>query len=474
MNKIHYQTDHPEVIRESGYAFQYLDFGRMTKSASEAIPRDVLENFRPDDRHFGIHVIAMGSDESVGFNRNGDSFPEASLKEYHPTFVKHGHFYREHVNRDPKTQGIGLIKHSAYNNRMNRVELIVHGDKEKAEEEYELAKAGKELSFSMSVRLPHDECSCCMKKSGSLADYCDHLKYSLGRYVPSFRKYAHAINRENLRFYDISRVGRPADRIARYINYMMDSGQMSKAASVENLVVPGAAWAEFEGLVLPEDQAPDFTPVERAMLAKLAAAEKRFEEDPDYQAAALSMVPDHQFSQDQLNRMASCDVPGMLGELIKRAGAVLNFNDFASIITGLPRDHLVKSSSCPLLLPLDMFRRMMEDPFGCSGVEKMVSPCEVGCTGSSDGDAVADIFQQAAESLGLEDGKVHHRAMVRPAKNLTVILVKKAAERQPSAFMKALEQAYGVYLVKAATQIAKKPNHTLLPPALVGVKTNYC
>ena len=43
-----------------------------------------------------IHLIAMGSTESTGPNRNGDGFRSAVLRQYHPTFVKHAHFYRDH------------------------------------------------------------------------------------------------------------------------------------------------------------------------------------------------------------------------------------------------------------------------------------------------------------------------------------------------------------------------------------------
>ena len=43
-----------------------------------------------------IHLIAMGSTEFSGPNRNGDGFRSAVLRQYHPTFTKHAHFYRDH------------------------------------------------------------------------------------------------------------------------------------------------------------------------------------------------------------------------------------------------------------------------------------------------------------------------------------------------------------------------------------------
>lgn len=173
MEKIHYQDDQNDVIKTAGYRFQFFDGdSAVTKSASEAISRKNADAWKPDSRHFGLHVIAMGSEESVGPNRNGDGWPAQALRDYHPTFTKCGCFFREHKNRCQKTEGIGTIKMAAYNEPMSRVELVIWGDKRKAEEEYEMAKAGKELSFSMSARMPYDRCKICDQKSRRQSDYC--------------------------------------------------------------------------------------------------------------------------------------------------------------------------------------------------------------------------------------------------------------------------------------------------------------
>lgn len=71
-----------------------------------------------------IHLIALGSTEGYGPNRNGDGFSKAACQKYHDTFVKKGHFFRDHKNTDPK-KSYGVIKASAYNDTMSRVELIV-------------------------------------------------------------------------------------------------------------------------------------------------------------------------------------------------------------------------------------------------------------------------------------------------------------------------------------------------------------
>lgn len=71
-----------------------------------------------------IHLIAMGSTSSTGPNRNGDGFRSEVLRQYHPTFVKHAHFYRDHKNTDP-LKSYGRVVTSAYNEPMQRIELLV-------------------------------------------------------------------------------------------------------------------------------------------------------------------------------------------------------------------------------------------------------------------------------------------------------------------------------------------------------------
>lgn len=122
----------------------------MTKAASECFDKQAIEQHRPgDDRHALIHFVAMGAHETYGANRNSDAFERSELKAHHPTFVKCAHLFREHRNHDPKL-AIGIIKASAYNDVMDRVELLTWLDREKAEAEFEKVAAGKELSGSMA------------------------------------------------------------------------------------------------------------------------------------------------------------------------------------------------------------------------------------------------------------------------------------------------------------------------------------
>lgn len=123
----------------------FKDFDRLVKSAREDEPL--------------YHLIAMGATEYTGPNRNGDGWRSDVLRQTHPTFVKYAKFYQNHRNTDP-AKSYGVVKASAFNEAMPRVELIVgfNGNKEAAKRnnglvatsQLEKLAAGKPLPVSMS------------------------------------------------------------------------------------------------------------------------------------------------------------------------------------------------------------------------------------------------------------------------------------------------------------------------------------
>jgi len=259
-------------------SFLFETMRDIRKSASSsAFSAKLINDNLPDQDHFGVHLIAMGAGEWWDKNRNGDWFPEEMLKRSHHTFVTNGHFFREHNNRDPK-KAIGIVKASAYNDDMHRVELIIHGDKRKAEPEYERAKAGKVSAYSMSVSVPYDVCSCCGKKSAKTIYYCGHLRDHMNEYLPKFKKFAYAENPKGT-FFDISDVANNADRTAFYLQYKFhpDDEAMAKAASVHGFQF-SEHLATAAGVCIPDSYPLSFQNPEHAeMLTKLASLEAHIE-----------------------------------------------------------------------------------------------------------------------------------------------------------------------------------------------------
>lgn len=211
------------------------------------------------------HLYAFGSTEKFGPNRNGDGFREQICREYHDTFPKHARWYRDHKNRDER-KSYGRVLKSAFNEPMGRVELMValYGTKEAADrhqayvadlEMDDLAK-GNDIPVSMACSVSRDFCSYCKNAAPRAADYCrgtdeggrckaGGLKNRMGALVEvdGDLHHLHADNPDP-RFFDISRVFRPADRIA-YV-----TGSLQKAAGYHG-VVKSADLARILGVTVP-------------------------------------------------------------------------------------------------------------------------------------------------------------------------------------------------------------------------------
>lgn len=230
------------------------DMRTLTKSASTIFGMD-YDALKPDDQHVGIHVTALGASERYGFNRNADGFPKLACVRFHDTFVKHGSLFRHHRNKD-RSKALGSIKASAYNGPMDRIELFVHANKELARDELNRLEKEGEIPFSMACKVAYDRCSVpgCgrLRKNGKDPNQCDHVRWELGKLAED-GTYVGTYNDEP-DFFDISFVGRPADRIAW--NLKIAAGEL----------VDSVKLAEYEGLWVP-----DYIAIESASgLAKMA------------------------------------------------------------------------------------------------------------------------------------------------------------------------------------------------------------
>ncbi|HSV29055.1 MAG TPA: hypothetical protein VLL76_05835 [Candidatus Omnitrophota bacterium] len=332
MNKVQFWTDQEDLFRQAGQMMSLIETGRHIKSAaSDALTREMLDAHRPDKDHFLLHVIALGDHEHFGPNRNGDSWPKAACEQYHPTFVSHGHYFREHRNRD-KSQAIGQIKAARFNAPMGRIELAVWGHVKKAEDVLEKLKAGKPIGNSMSARVPYDRSSITGRKAKSPAEYDEYCRYRMNQYIPEHRKFAFVYN-DHPTFFDISDVKNPADRIA----FALESA-MPKAASTG--AQGGALLAEAEGVDLPVGERD---PRLQAQIEKLAALELYLDAaaagtaGTDAQALFCKHAAAHAFrgelTEAQLDVFKKM-VPGALFRKLAARQVVLPFLSFAAYASG--------------------------------------------------------------------------------------------------------------------------------------------
>jgi hypothetical protein len=192
-----------------------------------------------------IAVIAVSAGETWGANKNGDYFPREELITNYKTFES-GHFFDQHDNKDPK-KSYGKVVKAFWNNRMDRVELVVaiNLNDPKGQKLMEDLEKGNIIDVSMGCVVPFDVCSICGNIATKRSEYCEHLKYKMNSILPDGRK-VYAINIKP-RFFDISRVGRGADVTAKIF---------AKVASYEegkNAAIQKEIPAEHVKEVEPED-----------------------------------------------------------------------------------------------------------------------------------------------------------------------------------------------------------------------------
>lgn len=198
------------------------------QAASDVVDQSILEKYRPPKDYFLGHAISHGDSEWYSFNKNGDFWPEEENKKHAHTFVKYGAYYPEHDVR-PETRK-GIIKAAFHNPKMHWTEVVFWGHRKKASADYEDAKSGKPRAYSISAHVKSDTCSICKNKSRRRKDYCKHANHMLTTYIPGINKFAYLVNNDPT-FYDLSDVGRPADRVAVTLGYMLPEGDLKKAAS---------------------------------------------------------------------------------------------------------------------------------------------------------------------------------------------------------------------------------------------------
>jgi hypothetical protein len=260
MTKLIYSGVLPQ---ELGFSMQLVEDPASFQKMAAAIGDVDYSTLAPDKDHMGIHLVALGEVERYGFNRNGDGFPKVACQNYHHTFVKNGHVYRHHQNKDPNKK-LGDIKLSSYEEPMGRIELFIHAHRGDAAPELEKLASTGEIPFSMACRVQHDRCSICnnVRKSSKDPSMCDHVRHELGKVAEDGRVTGTYNDEPN--FFDISFVYRPADRIAWHLKTASDGTVDSIKLAAE-----AGVWTP-EPLVIVSTSAKG----KRELLKKIASMEQ--------------------------------------------------------------------------------------------------------------------------------------------------------------------------------------------------------
>ena len=206
------------------------------KIASAALDYSRSVRSKPGSTY--ILVLAMGASEFYGPNRNGDAFRESELKEHYKTFETNANVFKSHVNKDPEKR-VGLVTKAFYNDIMHRVELILELIDSKCSDIVAKIRANQDVAVSMGCRIKYDVCTICGNKAPTRADYCKHLKYELNDIYPDGRIVA--ADNPAPKFFDISMVWRPADKIGYMMKKVASRHPFGKGASSASQYLKTAA-----------------------------------------------------------------------------------------------------------------------------------------------------------------------------------------------------------------------------------------
>ena len=188
-----------------------IESATLKKLASGGMFGKELADIKPKVGKTVIHVLAVGDEEFYGDNRNGDAFSGEDNQTAHTTFKTIGSVYRNHKSGD-KRLSVGDVLATAHNPDMHRIELLLEADDQKASREVEAINRGEEVPVSMGSAQEYDVCSVCQHKAKTAADHCRHIKEDLGKvYEDGTKAY---MRNPNPKYFDISFVWKPADRIA--------------------------------------------------------------------------------------------------------------------------------------------------------------------------------------------------------------------------------------------------------------------
>lgn len=205
----------------------------FSKTASEAT--EYVKSVQPKPGHTIILVLALGSYERYGLNRNADGFNENAyrvgqrplcghdacydpegwvsqkdvIQAHYKSFEEHGHVFQHHQNSDVE-KSIGDVMKAFWNPVMHRVELLIGVNNEKAPDVVERIADGKYPAVSMGCKIKYDVCTKCGHRAPTRKQYCEHMKFS-ARQVGSDGTHYGVLN-PSPKWFDISFVVKPADQ----------------------------------------------------------------------------------------------------------------------------------------------------------------------------------------------------------------------------------------------------------------------
>lgn len=376
-----YNFDEPvaQLVKVSSRGLVGSDLRDFVKRASAELA-DKIASIHTGPGEQLVHLFALGDTERFGPNRNGDGFRRDICREWHPTFQKYARWYRHHQNKNP-AKSYGIVKMSWFNDLMGRIELLVglNATKEAADrngglvadEEMEKLASGKDLPVSMATKVSHDICSGCGNKARTRSEYCgpELCKYGgLQDNIGKIFEDGHVLHADNPdpRFFDISAVYRPADRIAYVLGKAAEYDALMKAASETN-PMGGAEIAARLGVTAPLWLIDDGPWSDRHVVAQLKVASDlmSMENDP---ARTIPHSLDRSFTRAvqppaaDTAEMAKQAKLSHITQALAATNCLLPVHDFLMLVSGKGPEKTAHAADLVASRLPGIYNRLASDP----------------------------------------------------------------------------------------------------------------
>jgi hypothetical protein len=219
---------------------------------------------------------------------------------------------------------------------MKRIELVVGLDNDKCAEEIQKLAEGKQINVSMAAKVAYDKCTWCGHEAKTDNDRCSHIPVKLGE----VNKRGEMCSMENInpKWFELSIVGRPADRI----------GMSLKLASVPQFKTASDYKVLYPGFVVPSDdenylRISKYASEKRALVRKLSALEKHVEgiatagpkdSGEKYIAEQKSKINEGEsISSDTMEELRKFE-PSKLLKALADHGIIFSLKDFLNYLFG--------------------------------------------------------------------------------------------------------------------------------------------
>ena len=273
-----------------------------------------------------LHIIAVGAYEGTGFNRNGDCFRDYWCEKNAHYFKDSDRCVHRHHKNKPEDPKFGNVKAAAYNKQMKRIELIVGLDDDKCGDIIQEQEKVGHTNWSMASRQAYDICTKCGHKAHTDDDRCEHIPGEIGEITKEGQMVG--MDNPNPRWFEISYVKRPADRIGFSLQKCASEKSLRPMLTRDFLQIYTGFEEPAETLLLSKSAAD-----KRALVGKLAELEKHISAVSTKTDSVKKVVYTPKIASAILDDLRKIE-PARFFKLAADAGIILSPENFCSYVFG--------------------------------------------------------------------------------------------------------------------------------------------